>query len=104
MFTNCLYFFLLLKELLKLGVRFPSRFRNAEAREGRHQDADDGEEVVSPVSSDVEDEIRKDFDDDEDRGASHATHNTRGETLHLQSHGFRLTKRDDYFRVDFDYF
>ena len=76
MFTNCLYFFLLLKELLKFGVRFPPRFRNAEAGECRHQDADDSEDVGSSVSSNVENEVRKDFDDDKDRGARHATHNT----------------------------
>jgi len=60
---------MLLKELLKFGIGFPSRFRNTKEREGRHDDADDPKEIVSPVSSDIDNEVRKDFDDDEDCGA-----------------------------------
>ncbi len=43
-----------MEELLKFSIWFSSRFRNAEAGEGRHDEADDRKEVVSPVSSDVE--------------------------------------------------
>jgi hypothetical protein len=57
---------MLLKELLKFGIGFPSRFRNAKAGESRHDDANDPKEIVSSVSSDVDNEVRKDFDDDED--------------------------------------
>ena len=69
---------------LKFCRRFSPGLWNAEEAEDRLSDSHGGEDVVGAVSAQSEDHERKDFDDDEDRGAGLTRNNSRSKALHLE--------------------